>query len=552
MFRKGFARCPLDGAPLSPLSADPLEGTVFADRYVIEECVGEGGMGRVYRASHRHMSRQFAVKVLFGEHAAEQEMQARFAREAEAACRLSHPNVVTVIDFGETEQGLFYLVMDWVEGRRLTDLITHEAPMPRERVADITRQILEGLTHAHEQGLVHRDLKSENLIVSVESERELVRIVDFGLAVGVESESDARLTAEGTVYGTPAYMSPEQACGMALDGRTDLFSLGVLVYEMLCGELPFTGVPMDIVRQNMNDEPPWIDARVPGLSVDRSLESLARKLMAKRPQDRYQSAREVLAVLAELNGAWTRPGSMRERARHDTVVAGGPSRRRWPVIAGVAGVLVLLSGLGFVLSSMSPAGEGEAVVARAADGAGGEPAAAMSIAEAAAAEAAAAEAAKAAAAAEAAEALAAANAGEPAATAADAASAEAASADAASADADADANDDEAREEARRRRRARRERGRAEGEAEGEAESGREAPAERSGHTAAEVSKLYTQVGALVDKLAKTRDDAAAKALVAEYFAIPAGSAQLNAALREDVWRRLTRLRAKVRSALAR
>src|SRR5690606_24047598 len=151
-----------------------------------------------------------------------------------------------------------------------------------------------GLSHAHEQGLVHRDLKSENIIISQEHGRELVQLVDFGLAVVMESDANARLTAEGTVYGTPAYMSPEQACGAKLDARTDLFSLGVLMYEMLSGALPFMGAPMDIVRQNMETDPPRIDERVPGLRVNPQLEALARRLMARRPQDRFQSAAEVI------------------------------------------------------------------------------------------------------------------------------------------------------------------------------------------------------------------------------------------------------------------
>ncbi len=299
MFRKGFARCPLDGGILEEIAADPLEGAVFAERYVIEHCVGEGGMGRVYRATHSRMSRSFAIKVLFGEHAAEQEMQVRFAREAEAACRLRHPNVVSVTDFGETEQGLFYMVMDWVEGERLTDVVHHDAPLPNERTIDIARQICFGLAHAHGQGLVHRDLKSENIIVSREGDAELVRIVDFGLAVGIETDSDSRLTAEGMVYGTPAYMPPEQACGVALDGRTDLYSLGVLMYEMLSGVLPFMGAPMDIVRQNMEADPPTIKERIPEVDADPGLEAISRKLMAKKPEERFQSAEAVVVALDE-------------------------------------------------------------------------------------------------------------------------------------------------------------------------------------------------------------------------------------------------------------
>ena len=296
MFRTGFARCPIDGEPLQALVADPLEGSTFADRYVIEELVGEGAMGRVYRARHQRVSRQFAIKVLFGDHATDPKMRERFAREAEAASRLQHPNVISVVDFGEHDS-LLYLVMDFVEGRELEEVICQQGPLPTERVENLLRGLCAGLEHAHSEGLVHRDFKGTNVLLTTMNAVETPRIVDFGLAVMSEMMEADRITTQGIVFGTPAYMSPEQATGQEIDHLTDLFALGVVLYEMLAGVGPFEGSPIAIARQNITSLPPPIRERVPGLEVDPVLESVARKLMAKKPADRYQSGAEVIAAL---------------------------------------------------------------------------------------------------------------------------------------------------------------------------------------------------------------------------------------------------------------
>ena len=296
VFRLEFAKCPIDGNPLEKLEHDPLIGTTIADRYQIEACVGEGGMGRVYRARHNRVSRLFAIKILFGDLATDSVMRARFAREAEAASRLSHPNVISVTDFGESKEGLLYLAMDFVEGPELGDAIRQDGPFATQRVRDISKQLCLGLEHAHEEGLVHRDFKGANVILAKRGEVETPRIVDFGIAVMLE-DTDERLTTQGLIIGTPAYMSPEQATGKDLDARSDLFSLGVLMYEMLAGVLPFDGDPMAMAMQNLSSKAPPIANRVPGLDVDPVLESIAHKLMSKRPRSRYQSAAEVLAAM---------------------------------------------------------------------------------------------------------------------------------------------------------------------------------------------------------------------------------------------------------------
>jgi hypothetical protein len=297
VFRHDFGRCPLDHTVLAVLERDFLVDTTLADRYVIERCVGEGGMGRVYRAHHRNLDRLFAVKVLYGDLAADTKMRQRFEREARTASRVDHPHLVSVLDFGITDTGLLYLVMTYVEGRELGEVIEKEAPFAPERVYRLIRQLCQGLAHAHDLGLVHRDFKGQNVLVSGRGEEEHARILDFGLAFMREEPDSSRLTTEGVVLGTPAYMSPEQSTGQALDHRTDLFSLGVLIYEMLAGKLPFDGTPVELARQNLAADPPPIARRVPGLVVDPGLERIAHRLMRKLPRERFQSAHEVIAAL---------------------------------------------------------------------------------------------------------------------------------------------------------------------------------------------------------------------------------------------------------------
>jgi serine/threonine-protein kinase len=298
VFRTAFRACPRDGELLVDMTNDPLIGTSLVDRYLIEGLIGGGGLGRVYRARHTRMSRRYAIKVPFGEVAYDPKVRVRFANEAEAASRLAHPNVIGVVDFGETPEGLLYMAMDYAEGQTLAELIAQNGPLAREWVVRFTRQIAEGLAHAHDRGLIHRDLKPDNVIIERDGDRP--RIVDFGLAIFREQEGGARLTTQGTVLGTPHYMAPEQATGQALDGRTDLFALGLIMYEMLCGKLPFEGSPVQVARANLSAPMPLISERVPGLDVDASLEAVCRTLVEKRPEDRPPSAHALIEMLDRL------------------------------------------------------------------------------------------------------------------------------------------------------------------------------------------------------------------------------------------------------------
>ncbi len=279
-------------------AADPLIGQVVLDRYVIEDEIGAGSMGAVYKGRHVKLGRPVAIKVLHDELVHEQGMLARFRREAHVAAKLSHPNVIGVLDVGESA-GRQMMVMELVEGPTLTEVMTI-APA-RRRVIQLVRQLLLGLDHAHGVGLIHRDLKPDNIIVEIAPDgTELPRIVDFGIAilrVPDESGQGGRLTASGMMLGTPLYMAPEQAQCEPLDHRADLFSLGVIVYELLAGKPPFDGTSIEIAVANISRDPPPIAKRAPNREGDPALEAYARKLMARRPDHRFASAREALDML---------------------------------------------------------------------------------------------------------------------------------------------------------------------------------------------------------------------------------------------------------------
>ena len=280
--------------------ADSLIGAVIASRYQIEAQIGDGAMGRVYRARHVKLGRLFAVKVLRPSLLADATICRRFTREAELAAALQHPNIVTMVDVGETPGGLHYLVMEHAPGDTLYDLIVREAPMPAARVIGIVRQLCDGLGHAHDRGLIHRDFKPDNVIVERERDGDPLKIVDFGIAIlrdEAASSSPERLTTAGVVLGTPHYMAPEQALGQPIDPRADLFALGVMCFEMLTGRPPFDGDGVDIARANIMLETPAMRDRAPGHAVDPLLEAFTRRLMMKSPNARPPSAAAARTVL---------------------------------------------------------------------------------------------------------------------------------------------------------------------------------------------------------------------------------------------------------------
>ena len=280
---------------------DALIGTILAERYQIVERIGAGAMGAVYKARHVKVGRLFAVKLLHAALLTDKKLAQRFEREAELAGRLRHVNVIGVIDVGEAPDGIRYMVMDFADGEDLADLLV-EAPMPAPRIINLVRQMLDGLGHAHEHGLIHRDFKPENVIVERDQNGvEVPRIIDFGIAIlhdaGASVDADGRLTTNGLVLGTPHYMAPEQAVSDPLDHRVDLFALGLVVYEMLSGKLPYDGTGAEVARANLMLDPPPIISRVPQLEVDPLLEAFARVLMAKRRDQRPATARAARELL---------------------------------------------------------------------------------------------------------------------------------------------------------------------------------------------------------------------------------------------------------------
>src|SRR5215207_6786720 len=253
--------CPADGVALETTD-DSLLGSTLAGKYRIEERLNEGGMGTVYRATHVLMEKTVAVKVLRPALAADEKIVARFSREARAAARISHPNALSVTDFGEDENGNVFLVMELLDGKTLKQLIRDEGPLPLARVVDITRQVGDALNAAHSQGVVHRDLKSDNIMLLDTMTGDYAKVLDFGIAKINEPDGavDTNLTAPNLVIGTPQYMSPEQCSqDSEIDARSDIYAFGIILFEMLVGHVPFSGdSPTMVMMKHLQDPVPSV------------------------------------------------------------------------------------------------------------------------------------------------------------------------------------------------------------------------------------------------------------------------------------------------------
>jgi serine/threonine protein kinase len=293
--------CSADAAVLKRLD-DPLLGQTLAGKYKIEKLIKMGGMGSVYRGRHVLMDKTVAIKVLRPSLAGDDAVVARFSREAKAASKISHPHAVSVTDFGEAESGVVFLVMEYLDGRTLKEVITREGPLSLGRAVEIVRQVAGALDAAHDQGVIHRDLKSENIMLVNHNGDEWAKVLDFGIAKILQpigSAKDAEITQANLVVGTPQYMSPEQCSQSgALDARSDVYSLGIIVHEMLTGKLPFTGESATVVMmKQVQDAPPSVlesQSQLPS-AVDRVI----KRALAKQPIDRFQSAGELSAGLAD-------------------------------------------------------------------------------------------------------------------------------------------------------------------------------------------------------------------------------------------------------------
>ncbi len=296
-----ISACPHDGTALVDLVKDPMLGQVLANNYEILSIIGHGGMGIVYKDKHLLMDRYVAIKMLHASSVTNAINYKRLQQEGKATSRLNHPNVITVYDFDIAPTGQPYIVMDFLSGIGLSDIIKKNGHISVERTLNIIMQCCDGLSHAHKQGVVHRDLKPTNIMLLDNDDGEdKVKIVDFGVAkiVNESSEESQRLTKVGEICGSPVYMSPEQCQGLELDRRSDIYSLGIVLFESLTGELPFFGkTTMETMSMHLNMPPPKLSEIRPDLYIPERIEHVIGRALAKNKEDRYQNMDEFKMAL---------------------------------------------------------------------------------------------------------------------------------------------------------------------------------------------------------------------------------------------------------------
>jgi eukaryotic-like serine/threonine-protein kinase len=355
--------CPRDGSALRTLDGGTeIIGSIIAERYHVIRKLGEGGMGRVYLAEHVKMGRMSAVKVMNRMMAQDPDAISRFNREAANASRISHQNVAQVYDFGETSEGLIYLAMEYVEGAPLTDILQRTGALPPARAAEIVRQTGEALAVAHDMGIVHRDLKPDNIMITQARDGgDLVKVVDFGIAkANVEAQ---KVTKTGLVIGTPEYMSPEQIAGDPLDGRSDIYSLGLVAFNILTGRLPFfSKTAQESVIMRLTEPPRRLAEIRPQVPWSPAVQAVMDRALQRDAALRYASASEFGRALsaavreqpvsfpadatpdASGSGAAVPPTRVSESAGSRTSAAAPTTitRQRWPLMASAGALLVVL------------------------------------------------------------------------------------------------------------------------------------------------------------------------------------------------------------------
>ena len=296
--QRGLVETP-DGNTAANPESDPLIGTVLHGRYQLDECIASGSMGRIYRAQHLALEKTVAIKILREELTQNETVVARFHREARAAARLEHPNSISVEDFGAADDGRLYLAMEWIGGRDLRSALAEDGPFAPERAFSMARQVCRALEAAHAKKVIHRDLKPANIMLTPTDDGEHVTVLDFGIAKIESDGADQFQTMAGVVCGTPDYLSPEQAAGARADGRSDLYSLGVVLFELLTGRKLFTGSnAMQVAMCHVRDVAPRVDHLNPALDSD--IGDLIERMLSKAPEDRPQTGKETLACLAAL------------------------------------------------------------------------------------------------------------------------------------------------------------------------------------------------------------------------------------------------------------
>src|SRR3954467_15709957 len=272
-------------------ASDTLIGRTFDTRYVIERKLGSGGMADVYLAEDQELGRRVALKLLDERHASDEQFVERFRREAQSAAGLNHPNIISIFDRGRAE-GTYYIAMEYLDGRTLKELLVRNGPTPIPIAIDYARQIIAGLSFAHRNGIIHRDIKPHNIVVGPDGR---LKVTDFGIARSGASQ----MTEAGSIVGTAQYLSPEQARGAPVDPRSDLYSLGIVLYEMLTGRVPFTGdTPVEIAMKHLSQVPEPPSKLRSGVPHD--LDAIVMRALAKDPDHRYSSAEEMDADLARI------------------------------------------------------------------------------------------------------------------------------------------------------------------------------------------------------------------------------------------------------------
>ena len=341
----------------SPVEPSSYVGSTVDNRYFIERLIGEGGMGVVYRGRHKLIDKKVAIKILRGDMARDAEMTERFLQEARAASTIGNPHIIDISDFGVLSDGATYFAMEYLEGRSLTAAMQGE-PLSLPRILHVVKQIADGLAAAHSANIVHRDMKPDNVfLIQRGADPDFVKILDFGIAkVGGEA---SRLTRAGSVFGTPHYMAPEQASGSQVDARADVYALGVILYEMTSGKVPFDADSfMGIAMQHMHKAPVPVREMAPERDIPLEVDAIVLKLLAKEPADRYQTMGEVVADLERFERGEV-PLALREMRAGGAVTGQfgallsfqSARFRRYVVMGGV--LALLLGAVVFSLERMS-------------------------------------------------------------------------------------------------------------------------------------------------------------------------------------------------------
>jgi serine/threonine-protein kinase len=315
-----------------------LVGRTLNNRYIVKRKIGEGGFGAVFEGTQVATERQVALKVLHPQSVSDPTVVARFRREAEACSKLRSPHTVIIYDFDQTEDGVLYLAMELVRGQSLQDIQRASSTVPVERCLGILSQVAEALGEAHAQGIVHRDMKPENIMVERREDQDFVKVLDFGIAKimsGDGAKAGPALTAIGQTVGTLEFMSPEQLRGKPLDGRSDIYALGMVAYEMLTGELPFkkSKSTTDIIQFHLQTPPPPPSSLKPELEIPPAVDELVQKMCAKSRDDRHANTDELRRHIDDSLGAMD-TGATRNEAKRVVIVIGA--------IMAVVGVLIYL------------------------------------------------------------------------------------------------------------------------------------------------------------------------------------------------------------------